>query len=268
MTIENQPELIETQMQPVRTGKYTHPAHSFRYSPRLTGTRQNYYDSKEQIPEGYRMSTAAEELAIQLGLERADQDPRKSPMFDILFGFHYMSPTVGSLWQWTGTGLRVPNGWENGRHQKDAKGNKQYPRIVLIGDQEVGEATVPGDGECVVEWNEVFGIPSLTISEYDATDPKKRIRYFYFNIDSNVNERIVRNHTTHFYFNPNPNVDERTGRQDVAVGRGSIWRIGDHDGCLAVRAYYNRWYETSNNSFRLVQGSVPATEKSVAIRGD
>lgn len=240
--------LVEVRMQPVsfstyrfvKTGEYRQPDHSFKYSPVLTKTGRNYYDSKEQIPEGSRMSTSAEELSIQLCLEMAGQDPRKAAVFNDLFA----RGDVGYVWQWTETGLRIPNGWEKGKYQTDAKGNIQFPRIVLIGDQEVGEALVPeGNGRVVVEWNEVFGIPSLTVGKGDATDPK--------------------NHTTHFYLNVNPNVDERTGRQDIAVGRGGGWLRGGRGRGLDVSADIGRSAAYSDSGFRQVQGSVPVIEKSV-----
>ena len=101
---------------------YRSPEYFFGYSPRLIRTNKNYYDFKSKIPEGLRVSTAAEELAVQLGLERAGQNPRKASDFDDIFtrrnfGWHAI--------QRTETGLRVPKGWEGGRYQTDAKGNRQ-----------------------------------------------------------------------------------------------------------------------------------------------
>ncbi|HLD57879.1 MAG TPA: hypothetical protein VJA47_06225 [archaeon] len=285
------PELIEMEIRPSSSthpslGTYKSPGHLFRYSKTLTRTGKNYYDLKAQIPEGSRMSTAAEDLAIQLPYERIGRivraakinlgelegkdfgyiasalnldemgkadlklildieggelvtDPRMAKPFNDLFA---RENNGWYAWQWTETGLRVPKGWEDGRSQKDAKGNIYVPRIVLIGDQEVDETPVPeGNGRVVVEWNEVFGIPSLTTNEGDATNQK--------------------NHTTHFYLNANPDVDERTGRQDVAVARGSRWHDDVHVRCLSVRARYGRWYADGDVSFRQVQGSVPVIEK-------
>ena len=244
-------KLVEAQIQPVSSTyrvlkivderTFSQPAHSFRYSPTLTRTEKNYRDSEAEIPEGSRMSTAAEELAIQLALERSRQDPRKASVFNDLFA---RENNGWYAWQWTETGLRIPEGWENGRYQKDEKGNKQYPRIILIGEQVVGEALVPeGDGRVVVEWNEVFGIPSVTSNEQDILAMNK--------------------HTTHFYLNSNPDTDKITGKQDVAVGRGAGWHRGGRVGCLDVFADFGRSLADSSGGFRQVQGSVPVISSHI-----
>ncbi|MBI4163708.1 MAG: hypothetical protein HY512_02505 [Candidatus Aenigmarchaeota archaeon] len=233
---------IVTSSHPCLGVAYRSPAYSFRYSSTLVCGQINYYALKEQIPKGRRISTAAEELAIQLGLERVGQDPRKAQVFSDLFADH-----IYSAWQWTETGLKVPKGWEGGRYQTDSKGNKQFPRIILIGDQEVGEALVPeGNGRAVVvEWNEVFGIPSIT--------------------SDSENSMIMRNHTTHFDFNPTPNIDERTGRPaDIAVTRRSYCHGDEQDVCLSVDADIGRSDSRSGDSFRLVQGPIPEIERLVA----
>ena len=56
---------------------YKHAGGDVNYSRGLVRTGKHYYDSKAEIPEGMRMSTAGEELAIQLALERAGKDPEK-----------------------------------------------------------------------------------------------------------------------------------------------------------------------------------------------
>src|SRR3989344_7702125 len=118
---------------------YKHSGSIVKYSGSLRRTGKHYYDSKAEIPEGMRMSTAAEELAIQLALERAGKDPRKAETFDDLFG---RNSGCSYGFQFTETGLRVPKGRKAGKYETDAQGRKYWVRIVLDGYKEVGEVPV------------------------------------------------------------------------------------------------------------------------------
>src|SRR3989338_2013188 len=102
---------------------YSKPIHEINYSNNLVRTRKNYYDSKAELPEGMRMSTAGEELAIQLALERAGKDPRKAAVFKDYFG---RNNDDWYAWQWTETGLRVPNGYDASKFETDAHGRKYW----------------------------------------------------------------------------------------------------------------------------------------------
>src|SRR3989344_9089901 len=157
---------------------YKHSGSIVKYSGSLRRTDKNYYDSKAEIPEGLRMSTAGEELAIQLALEHAGEDPRKAKVFDDLFA---RGPDKVYMWQWTETGLRVPKGREASKYETDAQGRKYWARIVLYGDKEVGEVLVPeGGGRLVAEWDEVFGVPQTTIENIDFPH-KPYTTHFWFN---------------------------------------------------------------------------------------
>ncbi|MFH1978125.1 MAG: hypothetical protein ABIJ92_02270 [Candidatus Aenigmatarchaeota archaeon] len=216
-------------------GTYKSLGNSIVYSTTLTRTRRNYYDSKNELPEGHRMSTAVEELAIQLGLERAGQDPRKAEVLNDLFG---RKNNGWYAFQWTETGLRVPKGYDPNRTETDEQGRKYFQRIILIGDQEVGEVLVPeGSGRAIMEWDEVFGIPRVTSDK--------------------AGDMTLENHTTHFYFDANPGQDDKSGGYDVSVARGSDWHHADHARCLGVYAACERWYAYVNDGVRPVQGSLP-----------
>jgi hypothetical protein len=119
------------------------------HASKLVRTGKNYYDSKAQIPEGHRMSTAGEELAIQLAIERAGKDPRKAEVFNDLFG---RKNGGWYAWQWTETGLRVPKGRKADKYETDPQGRKYWVREVLEGNEAVGEILVPeGGGRLVAE---------------------------------------------------------------------------------------------------------------------
>jgi len=219
--------------------RYSHSGHSLNYSPILTRTGMDYYDSKNELPDSYRMSTAAEELAIQLALKKAGKDPRKAEVFNDLFG---RKNNDWYAWQWTETGLRVPKGYKSDKSEKDEQGRKYFPRIVLIGDHEIGEVLVPeGSGRAVVEWDEVFGIPRVMSDKFG---------------DMKSGDMKLENHTTHFYFDANPEKDDRSGEYDVSVARGGRWPHAGHDRCLNVRAFCGSWLAGTDAGVRQVQGSL------------
>jgi hypothetical protein len=223
---------------------YKSDGYIIKHSPTLTRTGKNYYDSLKEIPDRFRISTfristATEELAIQLALEKAGEDPRKAKVFDDLFG---RNNNGWYAWQWTLTGLRVPKDYRADKHEKDTQGRIHYLRIVLIGDEEVGEILVPeGDGRVVVEWDEVFGLPKTTEEMDWPHNP----------------------YTTHFWFDPSPSKDEKSGQCDVAVARCCYWHRVAHEGCLYVYASCGRWHAGSDGGFRLVQGSFFAPSKNI-----
>jgi len=221
--------------------EYGRPVYPIKYSPSLTRTRKDYYNSREEAPGGSRVSLASEELAIQLGIERAGKDPREAAVFRDLFGKNKDS---WYAWQWTDTGLRIPKGHKPDKHETDPQGRKYFPRIVLIGDAEEGEVLVPeGSGRVVVDWDETFGIPRVTSNREGDMKPD--------------------NHTTHFWFDPSPRKDDRTGRYDVAVARRGRWRHDVHERCLRVGADCGRWAADDFDGVRHVQGSLPEIERSL-----
>lgn len=228
----------------------TRPAGEILYSARLVPTPDmNFYTVQGSMPEGIRMSTAAEELAKQLEIERAGQDPRKDAFFNDLFG---KGPAKKYMLQWTSTGLRVPAGMEAPKSYKeviDGKIHDVYHFTVLEGDKEVGEALVPlGDGRIVTSWNEVNGIARTT-----------------------TNEGLPHGkHTTHWYGALKPAVDPTSGKRDVAVGRRGGWRHDGRGRCLYVGAGGRRWGSLSDDGFRPVQGSLvlPTAEEIKRVVDD
>ncbi len=279
---------------------YENGGYEINHAGLLVRTGKHYYYSKAEIPAGFRMTTAGEELAIQIPyeivakiLERTDVkdvlaaksytdikqilesyakttseksaiqyvfdaesesiqqtidekdkliiDPRKAKVFDDLFA---RGPDEIYMWQWTETGLRVPKGREAGKYETDAQGRKYWARIVLDGDKEIGEIFVPeGDSRLVAEWDEVFGVPRVTIENMGF--PHKP-------------------YTTHFWFNATPNLDSTSGHYDVAVERWGYWHRDVDGGCLGVGASYWRLTAGSADGFRLVRGSLPEIIKKAA----
>lgn len=241
----SKPEIMEKLvMQPASSSyrslgtSYQSAGHSIEYFPILTITGKDYYDSRAGIPSDQRMSTAAEELAIQLGLERAGQDPRTAEAFNDLFA---RNDSHRYVWQWTETGLRVPEGRDPTKYETDAHGRKYWARELLIGNNAVGEVLVPeGNGRVAVEWDEVFGLPKIT-------------------------EDIVWPHTpytTHFFFNKNPELRAPSIYQDVGVFRHD-WHLDKGESCISVDAAYERWDLGLFHGFRPVRGSLPEIEKTV-----
>jgi len=204
------------------------------YSSHLIRTSNlNYYQIKEGLQQGLRMSTAGEEYRIQLAQERASKDLSESKVFSDLFT---ADDDGNYVWQWTNTGLRVPSGWEDGRYMKDKKGNKILPRIVLESDKEVGEVFIPfGFESIIVEWDEVFGIPAITREYLPWTQESSSI---------------------HFFSNLNPSKDNISGHYDVSIGRGSYWLRDIGQRCLCVLADYGRSVPAFYGSFRPVQDRI------------
>src|SRR3989344_3375947 len=115
---------------PMLGANYKQVGYEVNHASRLVRTGKHYYDSKSEIPEGFRMTTAGEELAIQLALEHSGNDPRKANIFDDLFA---RGSDKVYMWQWTETGLRVPKGRQADAYETDGEGRKYFPRIVLLG---------------------------------------------------------------------------------------------------------------------------------------
>jgi len=215
---------------------YSRPAYEMKYSNNLVIGCKNYYDSEAEIPEGPRMSTSAEELAIQLGYARAGINLRSEKANAL---YCLLRENYWNEWQWTATGLRVSPDMRKPPEQPDYvddQGNKFWLRQVLIGNEVVGEVCIPeGNGRWVVEWDEVFGLAKITTEKIDWTRKP---------------------YTTQSWFKPNPSKDEKSGYRDVAVGRSGGWLRDGGDGYLGFVADCERWLAFSGG-YRPVQGSVP-----------
>ena len=125
------------------------PSYSFSCSPTVIKTGKNYYDSLKiltemieqgELPPDSRFMTQTEGHAIERSYTQKGKDPRKADEFKDYFA---KNKDKVHMWEWTSTGLRVPKGWKNGKIDTDTE---KYPRIVLIGDKEVGELQVPKIG--------------------------------------------------------------------------------------------------------------------------
>ncbi len=285
---------------PTLGNAYKHGGYEIDHASKLVRTGKHYYDSKAEIPKGMRMSTAGEELAMQLNyeifgeiLKRATQegirkgggqadlgivdqpevlmsmlrtyaknerekeairyvlsieghdvmkkgaDPRKAEVFNDLFG---RKNGGWYAWQLTETCLRVPKGRKADKYETDAQGRKYWVRTALVSDKEVGEVLVPeGGGRLVAEWDEVSGVPRVTVENQDWPHNP---------------------YTTHFDFNSTPDKDSTSGHYDVAVERGGRWPHAVGGRCLYVAVAYRRWFAVSLGGFRLVRGSLPQIVKN------
>ena len=214
---------------------YRQNGYEFLYSDRVVHIpHHDFYFLQaflETLGGGRGMSTAAEELAIQLELERSAEDPRNAKAFDDLFA---RNDDQRYIWQWTATGLRVPKGRKPNAYEVDKHGRKYWVRILVIGNSEVGEVLVPeGNGRVVPHtpevpdvWDEVTGLPTIT-------EPLKWPHNPY---------------TTHFWFDPN--------LEEVAVGRGSR-EHSQAGSCLDVLADCPRLGSAEYTGVRLVQRLLP-----------
>jgi hypothetical protein len=187
------------------------------------------------------MSSMAIESLLDQQARSEGKDPREAGHNNDLFARNDDNVYV---WQWTSTGLRVPkrstpNYDPDTPDHTDGQGRKYWVKELLAGDKVIGEVLVPeGNGRVIVEWDPVTGLPLVT--------------------SNNEADMKYENHDSHWwYFNSNPDIDSNTGKQDVAVRRGStIWRPYVHDGCLGVDAEIKRFGPGLGGSFRPVQGSL------------
>ena len=229
---------------PSRGTAYTRNSAVVHYATRLVrtgavGRATSYYDLKAAMPKGLRMSTAAEEYALQHALEDADMDPGTAPVFEDLFG---RNDDTWYVEQPTATGLRVPKGREPTVYESDRQGNKYWLRTVLVGRKEVGELLVPeGDERVIVAWDEAFGLPRETAAIDEPHQP----------------------YTAHFRFHPTPSRDGISGKHDVAVVRVSSWlRIDEDERCLVIDARIARDGVSPYIGFRPVRGHVPRMRRA------
>jgi len=142
---------------------YSRPEYFMAYSPGLVQTGRNYYDSLRVLPKGIRMSTAAEELAIQLALERAGKDPREAEVFADLFGKEIIEMKVlAGLFgkdDMTSTTVRFPSISEQYAQEKHAERQKKenemwYAEQITATGIRL-EGTPEGGGITLLEYEEI-----------------------------------------------------------------------------------------------------------------
>ena len=134
-----------------------HPEYILEYDEHLKRTGMDYPKSLRGFGKGFMVSSSEDEMRILLELKERGQDPRGAAAYaDIFHRNDYCA------WQWTRTWLKVPKGWENGRYQTNATGDREYPRIAIDGERETDTVLVPeGHGRVIVDWHE-NGIPRIT----------------------------------------------------------------------------------------------------------
>lgn len=167
----------------------------------VMGYGKNYYDATRDAKRfDARMSTSAEELEIQRNSAKGE----------------YWAPYL------TQTALRLPKGRKIDEYELNPNSEKCYRRLVVEGDEEVGEVLVPegsefyfNSGRVVDEWDEVFGIPKTTAPQY----------------------RINEDNPVYFSFDPtNPYLKSMSEKDtDVVVGR-TVINIGEGKRALKVVA--------------------------------
>lgn len=231
-------------------GIYGHGEYKIKNTLHFTRTPDmSYYQIKGQLPAGYRMSTAGEELDIELDLKRIFKDLSKEKIFDEPPINEYCAGYRMGLyiWQCTETFLRVPKGKQNPDKPDytDSRGRKYWAREFGNGNGVIGVVYVPeGNGRIVPKtndtfdvWDRVTGLPRVT-SDSD--------------IDKNRKYDSVR-----FFFNVTPNKDDTSGHCDVSVGRRGNWLHGFVDDFLEVDANNERLTSCLIQGFRPVQGPLP-----------
>lgn len=213
--------------------EYSLQAYEIVFERSLLRTGQNCYGSKRFVPCGKRKSTSAEELTVQLGLEKSGIHPRDAEEFRDIFERNMRLQTK--------TVLRVPRGCDPLRYETE-DGRRYYIRICMICDSPIGEFRVPESG--FVPYNEdprkvydlILGIPLVT-----AGDPSMA-------------------HTARFLFNPEPPPD-RFGNRDVYIGRCSYPLHNRQDRLLDIIATHPRFDADEDDGIRLVQGRLPKIRK-------
>ncbi|MBI4020796.1 MAG: hypothetical protein HY369_00985 [Candidatus Aenigmarchaeota archaeon] len=217
--------------------RYDRPGYHLVFSPRTRQTSSDYYSSLSDLEKSTRLSLAAEELFLQRQVEAALREGRT--MHDDVYARERAWRTT----IWTGTGLRVPRGHSPIAYEVDGKGTHRYRRIVLHGDEEVGEVSVPeSHGYPVAAWDDVFGIPTdvIPVSWEQALSPLGR--------------------TTILYFTPRDEKDGVSGQLDVALvrwGQSHLFGQNEDTVLIGVDARHPRSYANHDFSIRPVAGPLP-----------
>jgi len=238
---------------------YTRPGYVIECQKDLTKINYGFYESVvimvQTAKDGnwpvsnIHLITQAEAHAIEKSYLSKGMDPLEAPEFADYFK---------RIWEWTLTGLRVPEGLDPVKSEK-RKGEDGYIRHVF--ETDVAEAALrlnagetwkdigdscnrvlydrwfsTGEGRVVTKWNDFDGLPEETA---DIPYPHE-------------------GHYAHWHLNTNPGKDGISGHYDVAVKRRGYWHYGVVGGCLNVTADYERLYAYSHDGFRqAVRGSVP-----------
>ena len=217
-----------------------HPEYMLEYSQGLIRSGQNRLGYMAAVPEGFKVSSAEEEMRILLESRERNQRPRDSIAYADLFGKNgYYARQLTSTW------LRIPKGWENGRCQRNARGDREYPRILLEGHEEKEEVLVPrGRGWFVAEWND-NGIPRITVDNA-----------ILYGIDAYKIHRSNCPYFVHWWFNED--------KDEVSVELHS--QFGNNTYELDFDAAFGHLYPYMNANFRPVRVFLSEEEKS-AKRG-
>ncbi len=258
------------------SGSYSREGYIISCSPALARTGKDFYGSLEKVARGIsggelprvaRVSTAAEELALQRGYESDGIDPRseKAAMFNDLFG---RNSHGWHAIQWTATALRVPKGVNTGQREIGGNGEPKYRREVVAVDispylEQIADPKFERDN-----WRDIIGLASRVEGEMDVPTGNGMVVVEYdsmFGIPSETRE-IELPHTgynSHFWFNPQPNIDRISGQYDVPVQLYSVPHSGGGDRCLQVDAEFGFCYANPRNGLRLVRGSMPDVSREL-----
>ncbi len=301
MAIATMPEVNEklivpgvSSSYPTLGAAYKHGGYEIDYAPRLVRTSKNYSGFKEEIPEGMRMSTAGEELALQLPYEILDkilkrikpEDMQKIAGRDLQLDD--MKKALESYCQ-TPAEMYVV-GYVLDKEKKiitDPRKAKIFDDILARGPEKTYMWQWTGtfvrkpkskrnpakpdyvDTQGRKYWAREFGngdeivgvvyIPEgngrVVPKTNDLLDVWDLVTGLPRITSDNSNDMKYGNHTTHFFFNESAD--------EVAVGRWGGWRLGGHGGCLGVGASYGRSAASSDDGFRPVRGSLPKIEKEI-----
>ncbi len=281
---------------PTLGASYKQGAYEISHTGRLVRTDKHYYDSKAGIPEGLRMTTAGEELAIQLKYEKVANIIRRTDEREILgknpseladellkyastedereaisYVFREESDAMNSVFAQT-NGILIP----------DPRKSVVFDDLFARGPEKI----------YMWQWTET-GLRVPKGREADRYETDAHGRKYWVRIalvgDKEEGEVLVpegngrlaveldevfgiprvtedmnwphKPYTTYFWFNATPDLDGTSGHYDVAVGRRSGWHLDER--CLGVVAYFRRWDAYSADGFRPVRGSLPKIEKEL-----
>ncbi len=223
------------------------PLHRFleyRRDPegQLLHTKLDYHASADKVPDGYRMTTLAEEISRywknggRLGNTRT--------LFNVLQGNNGYDPNIV-----TSTGLRAPRDWEH-RYEKDGSGNRRTPRVLLIDYEEIGDVFVPESG-----------LIPCTDNLDDVIDPQTGLPRF--TVQHNAN------HIGHFVMPECAVPDTVTGERDLAVILYSERANDRYDQCLKIEML-TRHTSCTANHVRIVSSPMPKIKlentRAVSVR--
>ncbi|HLC76691.1 MAG TPA: hypothetical protein VJH04_00650 [archaeon] len=277
---------------PRLVASYKHGGYEVDYANPLVRTGKNYHNSKAEIPEGLRMSTAGEELAIQLKYEKVANILRRIDEHEILGKPPgQVADVLRNLAKEDDReAISYVFGMESEAMQSVYEQNKGVLTIDPRNAKVFDDLFARGQDKIYMwQWTETFlrvprGRQNPDKPDYVDSNGRKYWAREFGNGNEVVgvvyvpegNGRLVaeldevsgvpqvtiedrklphKPYNTHFWFDPTPALDRTSGHRDVAVARRCSWLRDEGGGCLCVTADFGRSDAYSDDGFRPVRGS-------------